>query len=255
MFIKAAHIVPHFLNVGSFGDTYFGSRAGELEKPTNALMLNTTVKSWFDRYQLVIVPVHINASPITRWKVEIISPSIKNHPCSLDSSVDGELLGEDLDRRELHFPNDNRPASRFLYFYLITALVRLRDLEAEGWKDIWAKYFNLAPFQTPGPYLRKTYTLSFCRRFETADGKIIERWIKGHGFEDPIPLTAKEEKYVAKRIQKERRSYQTPKMKTLKTKRCRQKMISRSLYVSLMLIPFFVPFFVLKLVIHRLYGS
>lgn len=47
---KAAHIVPHFLDPGAYGEALFGSRVHSLDQPSNSLLMSTTIKSWFDKY-------------------------------------------------------------------------------------------------------------------------------------------------------------------------------------------------------------
>ncbi|KAK3947683.1 hypothetical protein QBC32DRAFT_223633 [Pseudoneurospora amorphoporcata] len=127
----------------------FGKERGasEIGSPTNSLMLSKQVKSWFDKYLFVIVPVidplevtQVPNNIITRWKVELISPDVENMT------------------RELVFLNQNRPASRFLFFRFMLALIRIRQLDRRGWEDVWAKYHTYKPFAaTPtGRYYART---------------------------------------------------------------------------------------------------
>ncbi|KAI1174467.1 hypothetical protein F4777DRAFT_381301 [Nemania sp. FL0916] len=126
--VKAAHIVPFFLDMGSFGEILFGQRAQSLQQAGNALLLSERIESWFDKYLLVVVPVNPNETPITRWKTDILSNDIRNELYS-DTKV-----GNDLDGKELIFLNDNRPAARFLYFHFIMALIRGTDLRKHKWE-------------------------------------------------------------------------------------------------------------------------
>ncbi|KAG6278283.1 hypothetical protein E4U47_005902 [Claviceps purpurea] len=116
-FINAAHIVPHFLDFEGVGELLFGERAQSLERAGNALLLSKRIESWFDKYHLVIVPVDATENPITRWRTDVISPSIMN-----ERYGDGDLRALELDGRELTFHNEKRPVSRFLYFHFFMAL-------------------------------------------------------------------------------------------------------------------------------------
>ncbi|KAI0445125.1 hypothetical protein F4803DRAFT_571926 [Xylaria telfairii] len=197
-FVKAAHIVPFFLQVGDLDVDIFGSRGKELQTPTNCLLFTQRIKGWFDKYLFVIVPIDYDETPITRWKIELVGKSI------LDTEMytgHGEHYGRELDGKELIFLSENRPASRFLYFHFIMALVRMRDIQAEGWKETWARYFTKQPFPTPGNYLRKTMLLAINQHFQTTDVALLEGWIKGQGFEMPITLSEQEAARVAKRVE------------------------------------------------------
>ncbi|KAG6021638.1 hypothetical protein E4U19_005569, partial [Claviceps sp. Clav32 group G5] len=83
--------------------------------------MSKRIEAWFDNYHLVIVPVDATENPITRWRTDVISPSIMN------AKYSGEFRGHELDGRELTFHNEKRPVSRFLYFHFFMALVRIKD--------------------------------------------------------------------------------------------------------------------------------
>ncbi|KAI0914944.1 hypothetical protein F4823DRAFT_570235 [Ustulina deusta] len=131
--VKAPHIVPFFLRHTDAGDELFGSRGPELREPSNALLLLSRIKSWFDQHFLIIVPVDPNETPkITRWKIELIEKSVANTPYSGQGRDGGFSRGHELDGKELKFLNAARPASIFLYFRFIMTLVRIRDLQRPG---------------------------------------------------------------------------------------------------------------------------
>ncbi|KAJ8126070.1 hypothetical protein O1611_g7568 [Lasiodiplodia mahajangana] len=198
LIIVAAHIVPHFFisRFGNLGTDIFGSRGNELHTPSNSLLLSCEVKRWLDKYSLVIVPVDYNETPITRWKVELLDDGIRDQPL-----YDPNTTAGDLEKKELLFTSKARPASRFLYFNFIMALVRIRDMEAPYWRQVWARYLTRPPFPTPGNYLRQSMLIAINQHFKTTDVKLIENWIKGQGFERPITLSEEDAKLVAKRIQ------------------------------------------------------
>ncbi|KID85531.1 hypothetical protein MAJ_11217, partial [Metarhizium majus ARSEF 297] len=208
--VKAAHIVPFFMDVGSLGEILFGSRAPSLQRPGNALFLSDTIKSWFDKHHLLIVPVDATESPITRWRTDLVDKRFRK-----SVAVHGitEIFGRDIDGQELTFRNDNRPVTRFLYFHYIMTLVRIKDLQRPGWQDVWARYYTQPPFPTPGNYLRKSMLLAIATHFGTADMKVVESWITGHGFDTPLKLTDEEATEAARRVFEEVEENQSKKDK------------------------------------------
>ncbi|KAG6154114.1 hypothetical protein E4U51_008710 [Claviceps purpurea] len=194
-FVKAAHIVPHFLDFEGVGELLFGERAQSLERAGNALLLSKRIESWFDKYHLVIVPVDATENPITRWRTDVISPSIMN-----ERYGDGDLRALELDGRELTFHNEKRPVSRFLYFHFFMALVRIKDIQQTGWQDTWARYYDQRPFPTPGRYLRKSMLMALACHFETTDLQVMNSWLTDNGFETTLTLTNDEVVETARRV-------------------------------------------------------
>ncbi|KAM0431002.1 hypothetical protein ACHAPT_005636 [Fusarium lateritium] len=192
--IKAAHIVPSFLDIESIGEMLFGSRAESLHRAGNALLLSNIIARWFDKYQLVVVPVDATESPITRWRTDLISPDIENTPFA------SRRLGKELDGKELIFLNEKRPVSRFLYFRFVMTLVHIKDHKRHGWDTIWARYYQQRPFPTPGNYMRKSMLLALATHFGPADMNVVESWIADQGFESPLKLTEDESTEAARRV-------------------------------------------------------
>lgn len=192
--IKTAHIVPHFTDVGSIGEILFGDRAESLEKAGNSLLLSSTLKSWFDSYHIVVVPVNGDETPITRWKTVVISPSIRKS-CFFEAE-----RAESIDEKELIFLNEKRPVARFLYFHFIMALIRIKDLKRKGWEDTWARFYTQRPFPTPGRYMRKSMLLALATHFGTTDSNSLESWITEHGFDSPLQLADSEATEAARRV-------------------------------------------------------
>ncbi|KAK3379922.1 hypothetical protein B0T24DRAFT_655485 [Lasiosphaeria ovina] len=193
--VKAAHIVPFFLDSDDIGEMLFGSRAPSLRRVGNALLLVDQIEKWFNTYHLVIVPVDSTETPITRWKVDIISPDIRN-----SSYLYHDDYGSDLDGKELQFHNNNRPVSRFMYFHFIMVLVRIKDVKRQGWQDVWARYYQQRPFPTPGNYLRRSMLLALATHYGTADMEVVASWITDHGFDSPLMLTDEESTEAARRV-------------------------------------------------------
>ncbi len=197
--VKAAHIVPFFLDMDRISEILFGSQSESLEKGGNALLLSVTVKSWFDKYMIVVVPLDPTERPIRRWRTDVLTSDIANS--KTDLTVEGQWIrGQDLDGKELVFLGEKRPVSRFLYFHFVMALVRMKDVGRRGWQDAWARYYQERPFPTPGPYLRKSMLLALATHFQTADMKVIEGWITDHGFETPLIMQDDQAREVARRV-------------------------------------------------------
>ncbi|KAI1813408.1 hypothetical protein GGS20DRAFT_553439 [Poronia punctata] len=192
---KAAHIVPHFLDLSELGPLLFGSRSDDLYGPGNTLIMASALERWFDKYLFVIVPVD-KTVPIRRWKTELIDKSIeKSTYCDYDDAFGCELHG-----KELKFRSENRPVSRFLYFHFVMALVRIKDLNRPNWQATWARYYEHQPFPTPGPCLRKSMLLAIATHFQTTDMNVVSSWISAQGFEYPQLLTDQETARIAKKV-------------------------------------------------------
>ena len=192
--VKAAHIVPFFLDSDDISEMLFGSRAPSIRQAGNALLLSAKVEQWFDTYHLLIVPVDAKEDPIVRWQVDVISSDIRNSP------LWPGVVGGDLDKKELTFLNNKRPVSRFMYFHFIMALIRIKDVKRQGWQDVWARYYQQRPFPTPGNYLRRSMLLALATHFGTADMGVVESWIADHGFDSPLMLTDDESTEAARRV-------------------------------------------------------
>ncbi|KAG6087021.1 hypothetical protein E4U15_000202 [Claviceps sp. LM218 group G6] len=175
--IKAAHIVPYFLDFEGVGQLLFGERAQSLDRAGNALLMSRRIERWFDNYHLVIVPVDVTENPTTRWRTDVISPSI------MGAQYNGLFCASELDGRELTFHNEKRPVSRFLCFHFFMALVRIRDIKRIGWQDTWARYYGQRPFPTLGP-----------------DLEVMNSWMTEHGFDAPLQLTDDELVETARRV-------------------------------------------------------
>ncbi|KAK0721131.1 hypothetical protein B0H67DRAFT_213043 [Lasiosphaeris hirsuta] len=190
-----ARIVPFFLDSDDIGENLFGSRAPSLRRVGNALLLLGKIKKWFDIYHLLIVPVNTKETPITRWKVNVISSDIQNLSYSRP-----EDITRDLDGKELKFNNDKRPVSRFIYFHFIMALIRIKDVKRQGWQDVWARYYQQRPFPTPGNYMRQSMLLALATHFGTAEMNVVKSWIADHGFDSPLMLSDDESAEAARRV-------------------------------------------------------
>ncbi|KAG5984737.1 hypothetical protein E4U55_003381 [Claviceps digitariae] len=192
--VKAAHIVPFFVDISSISGILFGDKAESLQEPCNALLISHRLESWFDNYHIVIVPVDVSESPIMRWRTDVISTSVLKEGCYPG------IRGRDIHGTELKFRNNNRPAARFLYFHFIMALIRIKDLKRPGWQDIWARYYDQRPFPTPTKYMRKSMLLALATHFQTTDLQVVDSWIQDNGFEGNLKLMDYEATEVARRV-------------------------------------------------------
>ncbi|KAK4139114.1 uncharacterized protein C8A04DRAFT_16153, partial [Dichotomopilus funicola] len=194
--VKAAHVVPFFLDSDDFGEILFGSRDPSLRRAGNALLLLNKIEEWFDSYHLLIVPVDPTENPVRRWKIDVISSDIDN--TSYAGAAGG--VGRDLDGKELQFRNDKRPVCRFMYFHFIMALIRIKDVRRRGWQQVWARYYEQRPFPTPSKYIRQCMLMPLATHFRTVQVETIHSWITDHGFDSPLKLTDAERDEVARRV-------------------------------------------------------
>ncbi|KAL9076329.1 MAG: hypothetical protein Q9161_001045 [Pseudevernia consocians] len=115
--VRAAHIVPHALGpelVGYISGSGSGSR---LDSSDNYLLLHREVETGLDKGNFVLLPVDAGEVPILRWKVQMTNMS------AIHSDMEKKILRA-LDGKEISFKNDNRPASRFLYYHFVVTLLR-----------------------------------------------------------------------------------------------------------------------------------
>lgn len=193
--VKAAHVVPFFLDSDDLGEILFGSRTQSLRRAGNSLLLLDQIEQWFASYHLVIVPADAKETPITRWKVNVLSSDIHN---TLYGQTEG--VGRDLEGKELKFRNEKRPVCRFMYFHFIMALIRIKDDARPGWQDLWARYYQQRPFPTTGNYMRKSMLRALATHFGTAQMEVLESWITDHGFDSPLVLNEDESTEAARRV-------------------------------------------------------
>jgi hypothetical protein len=191
-FHKAARIVPFFDN--GFGELLFGEQTPSLQREGNALLLSDRIKGWFDSSHLVVVPVDTNEFPISRWRAELLSSDLQR------DEIFPNLLGADFDGKELVFLNENRPVPKFLYFHFIVALIRNKDLQRPGWKDVWARYYEQRPFPTPSKYMQNSMLRALATHFGATHMHVVEGFIADYGFEPPLKLTEDESVEVARRV-------------------------------------------------------
>lgn len=199
---KIAHIVPLYSDLKPFSEIIFGPQCPSLDSANNTLLLSPTIKKWFERHQLVIVPVDPSEWPIRRWRTDIISPEIINQEYT-SGLIPEQHLGRELHGKELSFLGKKRPDPSFLYFHFFVSLIRIRDLECHGWQAVWSRYYENNPFPAPSNYLRKSVMVSLACYFKGSDTDLVpvERWFCDQGFDAPyLRIGVEQAKEVARRI-------------------------------------------------------
>lgn len=148
-FVTAAHIVPY--NIGHIQANYlFGpptdARRGHLMSPANGLPMEKGIKERFDDAQISIQPVAgTNDFKIVTFDTE-----------------DKRAMA--FDGKTLQFPNNFRPAKRYLYFAYVCSLLRRQRHEVPRWWKGRHKHGLQEMWATPGDYLRRSTLSALARR-------------------------------------------------------------------------------------------
>ncbi|KAI4234177.1 MAG: hypothetical protein L6R40_006836 [Gallowayella cf. fulva] len=164
--IKCAHIVPLSWDTKDLA-YLFGSDEPPLTSKRNGLSLQTKIEEAFEKCWVVIVPDDTTESIPTNWKLRVLNPAILNESffTDLHGSTDKRLWRfSDIDNRRLTFPNDNRPARRFLYLRYTLAWLHA---DAKGWEDFNEKVPPGTVWASPNKpdgYLRKSILLELGKR-------------------------------------------------------------------------------------------
>lgn len=167
--VKAAHIYPYLLGTTVMRLIFGDASVGELFHTRNGLLLSDTIESRFDRHQLAIIPapgarIQPDGS-IDRWVIRLLDDSIKEIPVS-------ESIGtmENLHDRELVFRTSARPASRYLYFHFLVALLHTKkhgrkvyQPQVETNESAGGKPLNslLIPWAMLGSYMKENMVRAF----------------------------------------------------------------------------------------------
>lgn len=154
--VRAGHIVPRVIGPEVM-DYLFGSGSGSrLDSPDNCLFMHTTVEKAFDLGHFVLLPCDASEFPIRRWRVQVTNTSAINKDFGRQSL-------KDYDGKEIEFKNNNRPASRFLYYHFVVTLLRNKKFRTPGWEACLTELPKKKPFATPGKYLRSSMLLQLAR--------------------------------------------------------------------------------------------
>ena len=196
--VRAAHIVPHALGP-ELVDYIFGSGSGSgsrLDTADNCLLIHESVQKAFDNGNFVLLPVDVSETPILRWKVQITNLA------AINTDV-GRMYLKDLDGKEVSFKNDNRPASRFLYYHFVITLLRNKRDRQPGWDKFSPELPTGKPFATMGRYMRESMLLALAKSAGDPNAMEEARLLGGEGgdtFVEEEKLADIEETEVARRV-------------------------------------------------------
>ncbi|KAK3400002.1 hypothetical protein B0T20DRAFT_407567 [Sordaria brevicollis] len=73
------------------------------------------------------------------------------------------------------------------------ALTRIRELNRNGWQEIWAKYSTSRPFATPGRYLRTGMLLALTANSEVISPGELEKFVLQSETDVPRLILAEED--------------------------------------------------------------
>ena len=192
--VIAAHIVPHSLGP-ELVDYIFGAGSGSrLDSADNCILMYRSVEKAFDNGSFVLMPVDAKETPIRRWKVQVTNLA------ALDADL-AKVHLKDLDGKELVFKNDNRPASRFLYYHFVVTLLRNKRDRQQGWERYLVELPTGRPFATIGRNLRESMLLALAKMAGDLDPLEEARLLGGEGetFVEAEKLSEVEEEEVARR--------------------------------------------------------
>ena len=151
--LRAVHIVPHALGP-ELVDYIFGMGAGSrLDSTDNCLLLHEFAGRAFEDGHFVLVPADKGEWPVRRWMIRSIEMEGRIFPRVSLAGLDGQ---------EVLFKNDNRPASRFLYYHFVISLLRSKRDRRPGWQMSSVERPSFAS-STPGPYMRHSMLLALAK--------------------------------------------------------------------------------------------
>ncbi|KAF6227153.1 hypothetical protein HO133_008595 [Letharia lupina] len=182
--VKCAHIVPYSWNTKDTAHM-FGSDEAPLTSRRNGLSLQKKIEEGFDNCWITIVPVDSVESSPTEWKVILLNTAERDKPFFEDMSKEtdrGLWRWRDIDGRKLSFPNDNRPARRFLYMRYALAWLHADDKSWPGFQQKLPPGGVWASPNKPDGYLRKSILLEVGKK--TGD-RLPKDLVSAGIFEDP----------------------------------------------------------------------
>ena len=118
-------------------------------------MLRRSVERLFDKGCFVLIPTDAKEQPRKSWTIRITTSDSLHHLVGKRERPLADFEGETLE-----FKNDNRPASRFLYYHFITTLSLARRNRKHGWERVVSDLPTGRPFATPGRYMRDSMLLA-----------------------------------------------------------------------------------------------
>ena len=192
--VRAAHIVPYTLGP-ELADYIFGSGSGtRVDTADNCLLMHEYVERAFDKGLFVLIPLDASEDPILWWKIKVTDTS------ALNTKVFDRRL-ESFDDKEVVFLNENRPASRFLYYHFVVTLLRNKKHRKPGWEKFSVELPTGKPFATMGPYMRESMLLALAKVAGDLNAEEEAKLLGGEGqtFVEKEKLSEVEEGEVARR--------------------------------------------------------
>ena len=192
--VRATHIVPYALGP-ELADYIFGSGSGtRMDTADNCLLMHQYAERAFDKGQFVLIPLDASEDPILRWRIKVTDTS------ALNTKVFNRRLGT-FDDKEVVFLNENRPASRFLYYHFVLTLLRNKKNRKPGWEKFSAELPTGKPFATMGPYMRESMLLALAKMAGDLNAEEEVKLLGGEGktFVEKEKLLEVEEGEVARR--------------------------------------------------------
>ena len=192
--VRAAHIVPHTLGP-ELVDYIFGAGSGSrLDTADNCILMHRTVQRAFNNGNFVLVPVDASEIPILRWRIQMTNLAALNTDM-------GKVTLKELDGKEVMFKNDNRPASRFLYYHFVVTLLRNKRDRRQGREKYLVELPTGRPFAAVGPFLRESMLLALAVMAGDLDPTEAARLlgVEGDTFVEAEKLLEVEEAEVARR--------------------------------------------------------
>lgn len=143
--------------------------------------MHRKIEEALDRGAAVIVPLPSKDFSTSEWKLLLTTESLRNQVAvALPFTASDQIYWRDLDETILQFPNENRPARRYLYFKYLMTFLMTQELGGTKWAEKRAHKGSM--WCTPGPYLRKSMLASLAK--QVSDGWLPEAIYTGATFSD-----------------------------------------------------------------------
>ncbi|KAJ9264572.1 hypothetical protein DTO212C5_7075 [Paecilomyces variotii] len=156
--VKAAHLVPKLLT-GHEISYLFGVEELPLTDPRNGITLHKHIEAALDTGKIAIVPSRDTDTEHIKWICVLVDQGIREDTALLHASQ--AMKWKEIDKKELVFLTENRPARRFLYFRFLITYLNAKKSEntaftstVEGRDQFWA---------SPGEYLEKSTLKALAR--------------------------------------------------------------------------------------------
>lgn len=163
--MRCAHIAPYRLRDELAGYIFGGDNGTRLNRVENTLMVKYVVEECLDNRSFVLIPVDLNEDPRRTWKIKVTGTSGVHRTLGKN---DEQL--HCYDGQTLEFKNENRPASRFLYFHFIMVISLAARDRVPGYPQILADLPRQKPFATRGKYLRHSMLIALAKEAGNLSG-------------------------------------------------------------------------------------